>query len=210
MLSNYKGNSISISFLKSLFGNNFPIPGSFCACNQTMRRHYNIASNHRLHLTFAFIFKLWLCFKCILWKVHRHIGFKEITQKVIIMGGFCWNLWHMYQGTVFIFRPPTWWASLVVSHSLIDNYVYHLWLRTCLIISRFWMKCHCEQFSVEQIVSLWIHGAITARLNIKAVFTNIVLSIVKIKQSWGRLIFVMGISILVTYFYTDLATSIHE
>ena len=50
-----------------------------------------------------------------------------------------------------IFRPPTWWASLVVSHSLTDNYVYHLWLRTfcdtiylfemkfltCLIISRF-------------------------------------------------------------------------
>ena len=45
------------------------------------------------------------------------------------------------------------------------------------------MKCHCEQFSVEQIVSLWIHGAIMARLNKKTVFTNIVISIVKIRQS---------------------------
>ena len=68
MLSN-KENSISISFLKPLLGNNFPIQGSFCACNQTMRRHYNVASNHRLNLIFAFILKFWLCFKCILWKV---------------------------------------------------------------------------------------------------------------------------------------------
>ena len=45
------------------------------------------------------------------------------------------------------------------------------------------MKCHCEQFSVEQIVSLWIHRDIRARLNIKTVFTNIVISIVNIRQS---------------------------
>ena len=41
-------------------------------------------------------------------------------------------------------------------------------------------------------------------------YTNIVISIVKIRQSWDRLIFVMGISILVTYLYIDMVISIHE
>ena len=76
----------------------------------------------------------------------------------------------------------------------------HHWFRQWLTI------IHATTWFNAELSSIWLPGP---RLNIKMVFPGMGMSMIKIRQSWDSLIFVMGIPILVrTHLYIETAPRI--